>query len=254
VLLADTMAKASPALDDEEDLEFVCPICYLYLCEPIKTPCKHLFCKNCLIKSFGFNRPPRCPLCRTDCTHVKVLELKTHSETEDIVKKLDPEYKERASKCIRERKMWMSSKFLAPLFQNMESGLYEVSGAGNDEVNGIYVVGHVPSYLGPRLYNKPGTQIFMFRWNRREWIIASLARGFDDLRARHYRVSCSLIPEDTPPEDGWMEAPEGLGTAPAPSVRAIRQGDRISPRLLQPLIQDSVISEGSHRCAPCSIM
>ena len=49
-------------------------------------------------------------------------------------------------------------------------------------MNGIYVAGHVPSYIGPRLYNKLGTQIFIFRWSRREWVIATLARGFNDLR------------------------------------------------------------------------
>mmetsp|Transcript_8167 Transcript_8167/g.12718 ORF Transcript_8167/g.12718 Transcript_8167/m.12718 type:complete len:95 (+) Transcript_8167:183-467(+) len=94
--------------------------------------------------------------------------------------------------------------------------------------------------------------MYIFRWNRREWIIAELNRGFEDRRARFYRVSCSFVPEDVPPESGWVTSVGGTGVSPAPAVRPLGQGDRISPRLLQPLLQENI--ENSHGCSPCSIM
>eukprot|EP00466_Bigelowiella_natans_P009256 jgi/Bigna1/137260/aug1.38_g11968 len=243
--------------DNHEDL--TCAICYFHFAEPVKTPCGHVFCKNCLVKSFGFIRPPRCPMCRADCTAVRVFELKVVTEIEKAVRRVDSEYKERASKAIAERKVWMQSKLLFPMLQtssdSSSGGIFEVSGAGEDNVNGIYIVGNISSYLGPQLYYKPGTQIYIFRWNRREWIIASLEHGFEALNRRYYKVDCNFVPEDTPPGEGWIVAPSGLGISPAPTVRVVQQGDRISPRLLQPLAQSANVSDASpSRCSPCSIM
>mmetsp|Transcript_22198 Transcript_22198/g.39335 ORF Transcript_22198/g.39335 Transcript_22198/m.39335 type:complete len:250 (+) Transcript_22198:44-793(+) len=249
--MADLEAASRPK---REDPDLLCPICYLYLSEPVVTPCKHTFCKNCLIKTFGFVRPPRCPMCRYDCSNLRVLEMKVERRINDEVRQLDPEFKERVSRAQIERKQWMNSKFLAPIIQNTGTGIFEVVGAGNDLVNGIYVVGTVPSYLGPRLYQKPGTQIYMFRWHRREWIIGTLDRGFENMSSRFYRVTCGFIPEDTPPQYHWATSVGGQGIEPAPTVRALGQGDRISPRLLQPLMQGTVLTEDSHRCSPCSIM
>eukprot|EP00954_Amorphochlora_amoebiformis_P030602 1394921-Amorphochlora_amoeboformis.AAC.2 len=175
----------------DEDLDLLCPICYLYICEPVFTPCRHAFCKNCLVKSFGFNRPPRCPMCRGDCSRVKVMELKIDPEMEAAARKADPDYKERASKRKSERKLWMRSAILSPVVNNDNNAIFEVTGAGSEAVNGIYVVGNIPSYLGPRLYNKPGTQMYIFRWNRREWIIAELNRGFEDRRWALKGPACS---------------------------------------------------------------
>mmetsp|Transcript_21498 Transcript_21498/g.30121 ORF Transcript_21498/g.30121 Transcript_21498/m.30121 type:complete len:258 (-) Transcript_21498:177-950(-) len=241
--------------DNHEDL--TCAICYFHYAEPVKTPCGHIFCKNCLVKTFGFIRPPRCPMCRADCTSVRVFELKVDTEIEKAVRRVDSEYKERASKATAERKVWMQSKLLLPILQHSSSSgaMFEVSGAGSDIVNGIYIVGNISSYLGPQLYIKPGTQVYIFRWSRREWIIGSLEHGFQAITQRYYKVDCSFVPEDSPPEGGWTVAPSGLGISPAPTIRVLRQGDRISPRLLQPLVQSANVPDASpSRCSPCSIM
>merc|ERR1711990_1170412 len=51
-------------LELETDLE--CPICVELLCEPIKTPCNHRFCMNCLAKAQRL-QGHACPICRTQC-------------------------------------------------------------------------------------------------------------------------------------------------------------------------------------------
>ena len=54
------MAIEDPVYE-AEDLE--CPLCYHFFCEPVLTPCNHLYCKNCLSKALRIF-PPRCPICR----------------------------------------------------------------------------------------------------------------------------------------------------------------------------------------------
>ena len=41
-----------------------CPVCFELYCEPVYTPCHHLFCSVCLLRAQIANSPPRCPMCR----------------------------------------------------------------------------------------------------------------------------------------------------------------------------------------------
>eukprot|EP00747_Dinoflagellata_sp_TGD_P179277 gnl/TRDRNA2_/TRDRNA2_29841_c0_seq1.p1 gnl/TRDRNA2_/TRDRNA2_29841_c0~~gnl/TRDRNA2_/TRDRNA2_29841_c0_seq1.p1 ORF type:complete len:339 (+),score=19.03 gnl/TRDRNA2_/TRDRNA2_29841_c0_seq1:67-1083(+) len=48
-----------------------CAICYDLLCDPVRLPCKHTFCRCCIAKTFQLARqrhgvPPGCPLCRAE--------------------------------------------------------------------------------------------------------------------------------------------------------------------------------------------
>ena len=44
--------------------EYECPICYLLITRPSITPCKHLYCKNCI--ETVLDNELKCPLCRSD--------------------------------------------------------------------------------------------------------------------------------------------------------------------------------------------
>lgn len=53
----------------EEDL--TCPICLRLLYKPSSTVCGHIFCKECIEKSFKLN--PQCPICRNHISRPLVL-------------------------------------------------------------------------------------------------------------------------------------------------------------------------------------
>lgn len=40
-----------------------CPICIELLCDPIQLPCKHVFCRSCVVRAFKV-RSQLCPVCR----------------------------------------------------------------------------------------------------------------------------------------------------------------------------------------------
>lgn len=52
------------------------------------------------------------------------------------------------------------------LTQAMRLPSYEVSGAGLDAANGVFVPAVLPTYSGPPTYQLPSTNIFIFRWQQ----------------------------------------------------------------------------------------
>ena len=56
--------RAVPAADVEEDDE--CPVCFetLVLNDPMRLPCKHLICNQCLQQLHRHGVNQLCPLCR----------------------------------------------------------------------------------------------------------------------------------------------------------------------------------------------
>lgn len=99
---------------------------------------------------------------------------------------------------------------------------FEIAGAGDDSVNGIYEPGIVPHYYGPPAWRKRGSSLFMFRWARTQWCLARLALDepldgnvTDDwfLSNRVYVAPSGNPPCDEPPCRGWVPM---RGAAPAP--------------------------------------
>lgn len=102
---------------------------------------------------------------------------------------------------------------------------FEVVGAGDTSVNGIYEPGIVPHYYGPPTWRKRGTNLFMFRWARTQWCLARLALDepldghiTDDwfLSNRVYVAPSGNPPCDEPPCRGWVAV---RGVVPAPQCK-----------------------------------
>jgi len=55
-------SRVIPTVEDEE--EYLCPLCYYLMAEPIMTPCNHSFCHKCILDSRAY--AASCPLCRAD--------------------------------------------------------------------------------------------------------------------------------------------------------------------------------------------
>ena len=68
-MIADAAADAVDAivLDDDDD-DFLCPVCLLVLYDPIRTSCGHHYCFGCwerlMATAESENREPSCPTCR----------------------------------------------------------------------------------------------------------------------------------------------------------------------------------------------
>jgi len=59
---------STPSHQDEVMIQldtYICPICQRIFSEPIRTPCGHAYCRNCIIKAIQRVKPS-CPLCRED--------------------------------------------------------------------------------------------------------------------------------------------------------------------------------------------
>ena len=105
----------------------------------------------------------------------------------------------------------------------------EVTGAGCPEVNGIFYPSLMSSYYGPTLYQKPNTRLFLFRWEQRNWIIASLSQNdrFSDPGTWYYRAAAHG--QSIPVADGWGPMPNGCGVLPAPQLELVMHAGRANP-------------------------
>jgi len=207
--------------------ECECPICYRTFCEPVRAGCdRHIFCRQCLWRAEKVGEPLKCPICRRLGNQIAVANL---AEVVDLAAKLrsrDPtEYDSRAEAARREREITVRSRSDArALFQELVSRpddprRFEVSGAGCEESNGVYVVDVLPTYLGPPVYRKPNTFFFIFRWHRTQWVIAEL-RDYSRMgnsRAWLYAAP-TQVPPHLPPATGWEVQRRSGAPAPAPEV------------------------------------
>lgn len=59
--------------DPPPDEELVCSVCRGVFCDPVQSPCNHVFCRNCLTKWLETSRT--CPICRKRTTRSSVQEV-----------------------------------------------------------------------------------------------------------------------------------------------------------------------------------
>lgn len=59
--------------DPPPDEELICSICRSVFCDPVQSPCNHVFCRNCINKWLENNR--NCPICRKRTTRYTVQEV-----------------------------------------------------------------------------------------------------------------------------------------------------------------------------------
>jgi superfamily II DNA or RNA helicase len=59
-----------------------CSICFDELERPTITPCSHLFCNECITLALQHKR--QCPLCRTQVTHERLVEISTNPSTVEV--------------------------------------------------------------------------------------------------------------------------------------------------------------------------
>ncbi|GFQ66400.1 e3 ubiquitin-protein ligase PDZRN3-B [Trichonephila clavata] len=59
--------------DPPPDEELICSICRSVFCDPVQSPCNHVFCRNCINKWLENNR--NCPICRKRTTKYTVQEV-----------------------------------------------------------------------------------------------------------------------------------------------------------------------------------
>lgn len=225
-------------LDDTISLsgELECPICYQMYCDPIRAGCdRHVFCRNCLLRSQRGAPMTRCPICRCE-SRADVSSLPVAEDVLEKVQAKDPEYPDHLAAAQREREeylkqlaCWAAQNQPHALSQSLrfDSGwsilrgipLREVDSAGTSEVNGIYAAGALPTYVGPPLYRKLNTSLFIFRWRQTRWVIAELrnSRSMGDEREWLYQAPVQW-PEEVPPVRGWEVTPQNRGSRPAPQV------------------------------------
>ncbi|XP_015924360.2 uncharacterized protein [Parasteatoda tepidariorum] len=55
------------------DEELVCSICQAIFCDPVQSPCNHVFCRTCIAKWLETNR--NCPICRKRTTRTTLQEV-----------------------------------------------------------------------------------------------------------------------------------------------------------------------------------
>ena len=99
---------------------------------------------------------------------------------------------------------------------------FNVSGSGFREADGLYVPGEIPFYSGAPVWHKPGTDLYMFRWHRTEWLLSTFSEDRVDSMGsdqhRLYVAPCGEPPCEEPPPTGWTVA--ARCGAPAPNIVA----------------------------------
>lgn len=231
---APIQPEVDPNLDGcSVSSEWECPVCYQLYCEPVKAGCdRHIFCKNCLLKAQRVGRVLKCPICRCE-SQKNVADLPEIPEMVEKLKEKDQEYDQRVTAARKEREEYIAARLLrvTSLTDGRASRQFEVCGAGSEEVNGVYVAGVLPTYVGPTVYRKPNTYMFIFRWHQTQWIIAELHGPYSMGNEREwlYRAP-TQYPSDIPPVNGWEVPAQGRACSPAPEVR-ILQASANSPAL-----------------------
>lgn len=211
--------------------EWECPVCYQLFCEPVRAGCdRHVFCRNCLLKAQRIGRILKCPICRCE-SQTSVTDLPEILDLVEKLKQKDSSYDERVAVARKEREEHLQARLLrvTSFTDGRTSRQFEVCGAGSEEVNGVYVAGVLPTYVGPTVYRKPNSYMFIFRWHQTQWIIAELHGPYSMGNEREwlYRAP-TQYPPDIPPVHGWEVPAQGRACSPAPEVR-ILQASSTSP-------------------------
>lgn len=91
-----------------------------------------------------------------------------------------------------------------------------VSGCSRRDVNGFYATESIPGYYGARTFRKPGTDLAVYRWKHRMWLIGDLGSqmrsiGMDTAHGRAHTYCRVESSADLPPQDGWKTEGEKSG-------------------------------------------
>lgn len=188
----------------------------------------------------------RCPICRSE-SRTDVSSLPVAADILEKVEAKDPQYSERLVVAKQELEDYLKSLAVRAAQVRahaiLQSGRYfdswstlhgiplrQVCDAGSSEVNGIYVAGILPSYVGPPLYRKLNTSLFIYRWRQTRWVIAELhnSRSMGDEREWLYQAP-ALAPDELPPIHGWEVTSRSHASSPAPEVRIYENGGTVQP-------------------------
>lgn len=240
----DSMENAIKALPDLDSMslssEWDCAICYQSFTEPVLAGCgRHTFCRNCLLQSQRVGRSSRCPVCRVP-SRDNALDLPELTELVERIRRRDPHYDERLALARQEREelALVTSIRTKPLVAaNLTSDAMpvtiEVCGAGSSQVNGTYVAAVLPTYSGPTAYRKEGSCLFIYRWQRTQWVICDVRVPYSMGNKRDWLYHVSTIePVDLPPSSGWEVPMRGRATRPCPVLQLIRDRRAQTPTLL----------------------
>mmetsp|Transcript_138676 Transcript_138676/g.386731 ORF Transcript_138676/g.386731 Transcript_138676/m.386731 type:complete len:310 (+) Transcript_138676:97-1026(+) len=220
-----TVESAEAELDvDSLSSEWECPVCYQLYCEPVLAGCgRHTFCRNCLLRSQRYGASPKCPICRAE-SRVDAADLPEVTELVERLRARDPRYDERAAAARQEREERLQSRMLRTVsgHETWNGRTFEVCGAGSADVNGSYVAGVLPTYVGPTVYRKPNTYLFIYRWHQTQWVIAELRGPYSMGNEREW-LYCAPTqpPNDIPPIHGWEVQARGRASSPAPEVHPV---------------------------------
>lgn len=94
--MSHPLHASTPARGEDEPCDgFECAICLELLCEPVQLPCRHSFCRSCLISDAV--REHSCPLCRGKFQQTfDARTARVHQELEDDIRRAYPvKYSER---------------------------------------------------------------------------------------------------------------------------------------------------------------
>lgn len=236
VAAAPVMPIPAPEVEPDVDScslssEWECPVCYQLFCEPVLAACgRHTFCRNCLLRSQRCGAAPRCPVCRAEDAR-NAADIPEVAELVERLKGRDPHYDEKEAAARQEREEILQELYQARLVRSVwiqearTVRTFEVCGAGTEEVNGVFVAGVLPTYVGPTVYRKPNTYLFIYRWHQTHWVIAELRGPYSMGDPREWLYFApTQHPADLPPIRGWEIPSRGRACSPAPEVNLVRSG------------------------------
>jgi len=90
--------------------DYDCPVCLELFCEPVVAGCgRHVFCRNCLLRTQRLRAPPRCPVCRQE-SRPYALDIPEVPWLVAKLEVLDPTYKERVLEAQKDRERDFAQK------------------------------------------------------------------------------------------------------------------------------------------------
>lgn len=103
---------------DSTKEDYECPICMLFIAEPIKTPCEHLFCLSCHKEALKYKT--QCPLCRGEFNErfQPIVDLELQKE---LIEQFPDDFEKRKNELIKNN-TWQGNKIpLRFAFGNLHS-------------------------------------------------------------------------------------------------------------------------------------
>jgi hypothetical protein len=73
-------------LSERSKIEDECAICYEIITKQVAYNCNHVFCADCVVKSFRNIKKTSCAMCRSDITSISVQDKETQDELTLLLK------------------------------------------------------------------------------------------------------------------------------------------------------------------------